>query len=118
MDEGRVLIVVTAAVLAIGSGRLTRRGMAVVRRPRRFPGLEDGVYLFTSTTCSSCSKLRRSLEDTGVTFTEIGYEQASGAFERLRIDRVPAIGKVSAERGWLGSGLVSEARLRRWLSGP
>lgn len=118
MDEGRVLIVVMAAVLAIGAGRLTGRGKALVRRPRRFPGLEDGLYLFTSNTCTTCSTLRRSLEDAEVAFVEIGYEQEPSTFERLRIDRVPAIGKVSAERGWLGSGLVSQARLRRWLSGP
>ena len=56
-------------------------------------GLEPGVYLFTSTTCSSCLQARETLEARlgEGRFRELNWEEASQTFEELGVDAVPAV---------------------------
>jgi hypothetical protein len=70
--------------------------LAIRRRPGHSEagdgrGLDPGIYLFTSATCSDCEGARARLEDmlgsTG--YIEIRWEDEPSLFTRLDIDAVP-----------------------------
>ncbi len=54
-------------------------------------GLDPGIYLFTSSTCSDCEGARARLADIlgGAGYVEIRWEDQPGLFTRLDIGAVP-----------------------------
>ncbi len=113
----RALVVVVVGVSALVIGVLWRRGRAWIRHRRPLPGLEDGVYLFTSGTCGSCSAVRARLHSAGVTHTEITFELDPERFDTLGISKVPAIARVTGTDSWLAFGDPGAGAIHRWL-GP
>lgn len=62
-------------------------------------GLDPGVYLFTSSSCSDCAGARARLEEVlGISsFIEISWEDDPGIFTQLGIDAVPCTVVVGAD---------------------
>lgn len=118
-EVGRLLAVVGVAGVALAIAYLQRRGTSIRRVQRSFVGLEPGVYLFSSDTCHTCSVMRERLQAAEIDFMEVSAESESGVFEAQGIGRVPSVACVDGDGfGWLASGVVSEARARRWLADP
>ncbi len=120
MDEVWARAGLVAGALAVaGVVVLIQRSRArqTVRRVAA-TGLEPGVYLFTSTTCSSCIRARETLE-AGLgegRFRELAWEEASQTFEELGVDAVPAVMVVDGRgRGRIYPGQPDRA-LRRLSS--
>jgi hypothetical protein len=87
---------------ALVAGALAVAGVVVlVQRLRARPspktvgetGLDPGVYLFTSATCSTCAQARQTLQSAlgGDRFHEFAWEEGSETFDQLGIDAVPAV---------------------------
>jgi hypothetical protein len=115
----RLAAVVAVIALALGVAYLQRRGRAIRRVARSFEGLDEGVYLFGSETCSSCETMRHRLTAAGIEFSEFGAEGEAKALAQYSIDKVPAVARVEADgSGWLAVGVIAPARIRRWLSSP
>jgi hypothetical protein len=87
---------------ALVGGALAVAGVVVlVQRLRARPsprtvaqtGLDPGVYLFTSASCSTCAQARQTLQtELGEDrFYEFAWEEGSETFDRLGIDAVPAV---------------------------
>jgi len=84
-------------VIVVGAVALSLLIILVIRhRPSRSKagdggGLDPGIYLFTSATCSDCDGARARLADilgsTG--YVEIRWENEPGLFTRLNIGAVP-----------------------------
>lgn len=115
----RVIIALVVGVTAVAVGFALRGGKALRRKPFRARGLEPGLHFFSSSTCSSCERVRSLLVDSGFPFVEHGYEQAGATMQENQIDRVPSVAFVSdaGVDGWIAEGVPSAASLRRWL-GP
>lgn len=113
----RLAVVLVVAAAAVIGGLIWRRGRAWVRRRRPFPGFADGVYLFTSATCASCSPARALLDATGVGYREIAFESEPALFEEIGVEKVPAVARVSAGQGWIAFGLPAGRAIGRWLRG-
>lgn len=111
----RLAVVVIVAAAAILIGLLWRRGTAWVRRHKSFAGLTDGVYLFTSAPCESCTPAREALVASGVPFREVSYESEPELFDVLGVEKVPALVRVSGGQGWIAFGRPRRAAIRRWL---
>ncbi len=81
-------LAVAGVVVLIQRSRATRAVRKVVET-----GLEPGVYLFTSATCSSCTQARERLEAKlgQDRFRELAWEETSQTFEELGVDAVPAV---------------------------
>lgn len=86
----RLVIVFGAVALSLLIILMTRRW------PRRSEagdgrGLDPGIYLFTSATCSDCADARASLADIlgDAGYVEIRWEEEPVLFTRLGIDGVP-----------------------------
>jgi hypothetical protein len=86
----RLVIVIGAVGLSLLIMLMTRR------RPWRSEagggrGLDPGIYLFTSATCSDCAGARASLADIlgSAGYVEIRWEDEPVLFTRLGIDGVP-----------------------------
>lgn len=121
MDEFwfRLLVVAAVGAVALVWARLSRTATVLRRRPSTLPGLDPGVVLFTSETCSTCSRARTMLESIGVEYREIDFESHPEVFTRLGISKVPTFASVRpGGKGWVASGVPGEWRLRRWLRGP
>lgn len=119
-DEVVVRLVVVAAVgiTAIGVALLARRGTGLIRRSIDIEGHGPGLVFFSSSTCASCARMRERLR-AWPDVAEVTYETAGSDFPRA-IDRVPAVALLDDEgHGWVAYGVVSEARLRKWIAaGP
>lgn len=110
----RVVVVLGVGVIAVLWAAVARRGFAVRRHPIFLPDLGSGLFLFTSSTCASCARMAERLVEFPAV-TEISHERASFP---SGITRVPAVAFVDEDgRGWIAYGLVSDARLRRWIAG-
>ena len=114
----RLAVVVAVGGAALGVGLLSRRGLGLVRRGVVIPGHGPGLVFFSSSTCASCSRMRERLVG-WPEVEEVTYEEAGGGFPDV-IDRVPALALLDAAgRGWVAYGIVSPARLERWIAaGP
>lgn len=98
-------LVVAAVALAVALVILILRRLPRLRsRTIAAPGLDPGVYLFTSAGCGTCSRARRDLTDRRVAFTELTWEADPAVFSRLGIDAVPSVVVVGDGRGrwWRG----------------
>lgn len=114
MDDvwGRAgLLLGALAVGAIVSFVQRRRS----RRPFRAVQATDlapGVYLFSSSTCSTCKTARTRLEERigAGKYTELVWEEDPGPFQALGVDAVPSVLFVAAGgRGRLYVGGVEPA---------
>lgn len=116
----RGLVVITVAAVAVLWGVATRRGRAFRRRRVEMPGMDPGLYLFTSEACASCPQARLVLDEQGAIWTEISYQEAPECFAEYRIDRVPTMVHVRADgTGWAAPGIPQGWLVRRWLpEGP
>ena len=115
----RTVVVLAVVAVALGVAYVQRRGMAIRRTTRSFDGLERGIYLFGSETCSSCEIMRHRLAEAGVEFSEFRAEAMPEVFDRYRLEKVPATARVANDgTGWLAVGVITPARIRRWLSSP
>lgn len=89
------------AVVAIAAGVVAL--VVAFARYRRRPSvsvvevssLDPGLYLFTSSECSTCERARERLESFALDFEEISWQRASAVFERVGIDAVPSLLLVS-----------------------
>jgi hypothetical protein len=112
-------MVLAVVAVALGVALVQRRGRAIRRVRRSFDGLNEGIYLFGSETCSSCESMRRRLKEAGVEFSEFGAEAEPEILRRYRVDKVPALAQVGADgSGWLAAGVIAPGRIRRWLASP
>ena len=115
----RAAVVLVVVAVALGVAAVQRRGRAMRRVGRSFDGLEGGIYLFRSDTCSSCETMRQRLQEAGIEYSEFSAEAEPKTLERYRIDKVPSVARVEVDgTGWLAVGVISPARIRRWLSSP
>lgn len=114
----RFFVVAAVAVAAVGVAVFSRRGRGLIRRSIEMPGYGPGLVFFSSSTCASCAQMRDHLK-AWPDVAEVTYEAAGGDFPSA-IDRVPALALLDdAGRGWVAYGVVSEARVRRWVGvGP
>ncbi len=118
-EVGRLLAVLGVVAVALVVALLQRRGTSIRRVQRSFTGLDAGVYLFSSDTCQTCNLMRERLQAAGTPFTEVSAERDSRLFEAQGIGRVPSVALVGRDgSGWMASGILSEARTRRWLADP
>ena len=113
----RLVVVAAVAVAAVGGALFARRGTGLIRRSIEAAGYGPGLVFFSSSSCASCARMRERLT-AWPDVVEVTYE-SGGEFPRA-IDRVPALALLDeAGRGWVAYGVVSEARLARWVSaGP
>jgi hypothetical protein len=98
-----LVLVLTGLVVAVLVGLRSRPFI----RSRRISstGLEEGLYLFTSTACGTCGGARTELERRKVPFTEISWQADPGLFEELGMDAVPSVVLVGPDGGgrwWRG----------------
>ena len=115
----KIAVVLFVAAVALGVAFVQRRGRAIRRLSRSFDGLDEGIYLFGSESCSSCEMMRHRLREAGIEFSELGAEGEAEIFVRYGIDKVPAVARVGADgSGWLAVGVITPTRSRRWLSSP
>lgn len=112
----RLAVVVAVALVALLGAFFLRRGSSVRRYPISFDDLGPGLYLFTSITCPTCTRMRVRLDGRSDVI-EVAYEGDS--FPNT-VRRVPALARVDEEgEGWIAYGVVSGRRLRRWIGdGP
>lgn len=113
MIDRALLVTAIAVVVAVTIWFLRHRPTS---RTIPDPGLDDGLYLFTSEGCDSCEPARASLRSRGIAFTEVRWSHDPAAFERLGIDAVPSVLLVSGRRGRLFRGGVP--RSLRWRQIP
>lgn len=112
----RIGLVVTFLAFA-GLIVLIRRGRLRIRdRDVEAPGLDPGLYLFSSITCSTCETAREKLiartGDEG--FDEYVWERDPEIFAALGIEAVPAVVVMREEgRGRLYPGSVEKALANR-----
>lgn len=118
MDEilARVGLVGGALVVAGAVALILRRRSRAPELDRDVPGFAAGLYLFSSTTCSTCesarNKLTAALGEHG--FTEFVWEEEPQVFSDLEIAAVPAVLVVAeAGRGRLYPGQPDEALAAR-----
>jgi hypothetical protein len=85
----RLAIVVGVALLSLIVVAVMRRRRVVSALDRG--GLDPGVYLFTSSSCSDCAGARARLQEVlgSSAFNEISWEDDPGMFTQLGIDAVP-----------------------------
>jgi len=113
----RFLIVGGVAVVAGVAALITRRGTSLVRRTVEIPGYGPGIYLFTSSTCSSCGAMAARLSGRNST-TVVSYEEHGPSFPR-EVARVPALASLDGTgRGWIAYGVIGRRRIDRWLRDP
>ncbi|MEX2423637.1 MAG: hypothetical protein WD990_06635 [Acidimicrobiia bacterium] len=114
----RLLVVAAVGISAVAGALIARRGTGLIRRSIEIPGFGPGLVFFSSSTCASCARMRERLRPWR-NVVEVTYETAAGDFPSA-IDRVPALCLLDgAGRGWVAYGVVSEARLARWVgAGP
>ena len=118
-EVGRLVIVLGVVVVALAVAFVQRRGTSIRRVRRAFVGLEPGVYLFSSDSCGTCAVMRKRLQAAAIRYTEVSAERDAEVFEAQGIRRVPSVARVDSHgTGWLASGMLSEARSRRWLANP
>ena len=111
----RLVVVAAIGIAAVGVALFARRGTGLIRRPIEVAEYGPGLVFFSSSACASCARMRERLTAWPDVF-EVTYE--SGADFPKVIDRVPALALLDdAGRGWVAYGVVSEARLARWVSG-
>jgi len=101
----RALIVAALVVVVTIVVTLLRRFPRTSVRTIDTPGLEAGVYLFTSGGCGTCAGARETLAGRGVDFTELTWDEDPEVFQRLGVDAVPSVVVVKAGRGrwWRGA---------------
>lgn len=119
MEEALVRFAVAAAIaaMAVAAALTSRRGRALRRRPFDPTGLDAGLHLFTSLTCSSCVRARAALAAGSRPFTEHTFEEDEHVLRDNHVARVPAVAFVSATGSWISEGVPSTRALDRWL-GP
>ena len=87
-----ILIAATVGVVALALMGLRYRSR-VAPRTLRATGLEEGVFLMTSSACSECATARDRLDgaigESG--YTELSWERDPEVFESLEVDGVPAV---------------------------
>jgi hypothetical protein len=111
----RFAVVVGVAAVAATVALIVRRGTSLVRRPIEIPGYGAGVYLFTSSTCSSCEVMASRLS--GST-TVVSYDEQRESFPGV-VRRVPALAALDEKgRGWIAYGVIGRRRIDRWLRDP
>lgn len=113
----RLLVLAGVALVGAGVAWVWRRGSSWVRRPLPDPGLPPGLYLFTSGTCSSCVPARSRIGRTGLDYIEVRFEDDPVIFDRLNVDKVPALVHAGTWRAWIAFGLTQPWLLRLWLRG-
>lgn len=116
----RLVLVVGVVALALTWAWVARRGVAVRRRRATLPAGIESPVLFTSERCASCGRARRVLAETQVAgLVELVWEESPEEFAKARVEKVPVFFWSDAEgRTWRTDGVVSAARLRRWLRDP
>lgn len=89
----RIVLVGGVTLAALAAARLaTRRRRAhLERRTIDTTGLEGRVVLFSSSRCPSCDRVRLLLEDAGVTFEEIRFEDRPDAHRAAGVEAVPLL---------------------------
>lgn len=94
-------LVVTVVIVVAVLRRFPRSSVRTIETP----GLEPGVYLFTSGGCGTCTGARETLVSRGVEFTELTWDDDPDVFQRLGMDAVPSVVVVTEGRGrwWRGS---------------
>lgn len=101
--------------LALLAGALLVAGLVAfaTRRRDRMPvrlmdhvSLDDGVYLFSSGTCSTCTRAREDLDRLlgPGRFTELVWGVDATAFHSVGVDAVPSVLVVNGGRGRLYPG--------------
>lgn len=99
-----LVLILTGLVVVVLMGLRSRH---FVRSRRIFrTRLEAGLYLFTSTTCGTCSGARTELERRKLPFTEISWQDDPALFEELGMDAVPSVVVVDPDgegRWWRGA---------------
>lgn len=114
-----VVIVGAVAVVALVVALVSRSGFVLVRHARDFHGLEPGLVLFSSRGCQTCDRTRSVVLEVDAAAREIVYEEEPELFHRYTIRRVPTVASVERDgRGWSAEGVMSVARLRRWVGNP
>ena len=113
----RLLLVAVAAVLAVGVGVVSGRGAALRRRRLTDTGLEPGIYLFSSPTCTACETVHGVLDRVVPgRYVTVDWPQDEDRFTALAVDKVPTVVRVNPDgAGWKTQGVISERRARRWL---
>lgn len=87
------VIALSLVVVWLGRVRSSRRPRPVVST-----GLDEGLYLFTSSSCAECASARAVLEEAvGDGYSEVDWETHPELFERLRIGAVPTTLLVGAD---------------------
>lgn len=101
-DQALIVAALVVAVVIVVA--LLRRFPRTSVRTINTPGLEPGVYLFTSGGCGTCAGARETLVGRGVEFTELTWDEDPEVFRRLGMDAVPSVVVVAAGRGrwWRG----------------
>lgn len=114
------MLVVGVVALALMWSWVMRRGVALRRRRATLPAGIRGPVLFTSERCASCGRVRRVLAEAQVAgLVELVWEESPEEFDRAGVDRVPVLFWSDGDgRTWRVDGVVSVARLRRWIGDP
>lgn len=117
MNEIWVRVAVVVGVLAVAGSivAIQRRRRRSPERDIAAPRLEPGLYLFSSTACSTCDAARQELvAAVGVAgFSEYVWEEDPGAFSELGIDAVPSV----LVMGEGGQGRLYPGRADKALAG-
>lgn len=115
----RLTAVGLAAAVAVAWGWWSRRGIALQKHRTRFPGIPPGVVLFTSETCPPCRVVASRLDEAGIRYRRISYQERPETFDELGIRRVPTLAVVGPDGwGWVAVGIPPRWLLKRWFAEP
>ncbi len=101
MDDAlvRLVVILGAVLVALLVGVAIRKKNRSRPEPMDDPGLDPGVYLFTSSACQGCVPARRAVQaalgEEG--FIELDWESSPGEFHRLGVGAVPTTIVVSED---------------------
>ena len=106
MDEvwARIGLIAGALVIAYLSTLVIRARSSGSPRSIPVTGLQEGVYLFSSTACPDCKAVRERLREVlgSNGFLEMSWEESPGIFHDLGVAAVPTTLVVAVD----GSGTI------------